>query len=211
MTRAELNCSALSSVLTWVTMVTLDKFAVAAGRQLQLDCQKRNCGVFGVFHKIMEAVQRNVLDHTVNICSMLNNLDVKQLVRETLMKVPCKNKVKDLVDHTSPLKFTFRKDKETEKVWPLENEVVWDIVISVISELKLQQHVKNLDNLFCIAAAAVYCASCELRNRKMVDLVFSASNYRHTYNQLMDYISKHITPNAELVERWKNSKACTTT
>ncbi|KAG0695491.1 hypothetical protein DFH29DRAFT_1005431 [Suillus ampliporus] len=121
-------------------------------------------------------------------------------------------RVKDLVDNcTSPLKFIFGKDEETDKRWPFEHEVIWDVVLGVISELKLQHHIKNLDNLFCTAAAAVYCALWELRSGKMVNVVFSAFSYKDMYGQLMDYIIKYITPNTELAKRWKDFKACTVT
>jgi hypothetical protein len=112
-------------------------------------------------------------------------------------------------DHTSPLKFIFRKDEETDKLWPFEHEVVWDVVLGVIVQLKLKQHVNNLNNLFCTAAAAVHCALWELRNGKMVDIAFSASSYKHMYNQLMDYIIKHIIPDTELSKRWKDFNTCT--
>ncbi|KAG2337980.1 hypothetical protein BDR05DRAFT_952257 [Suillus weaverae] len=204
-----------------------------------------------VHQQIVEAAQQNILDHAVNVCSMLGDQDVNLLVHEMLVKAVtshchdqkfCENwaganlevehgyklrpsvwssdsesnrkksKVKDLVDdHTIPLKFTFRKDEETDKLWPLEHEVVWDIVISAISELKLQRHIKNLDNLFCTAAAVVHCALCELRDGKMVDIVFSAVNCKQIYDQLMDYIIKDIALNAELAKRWNDFKACTIT
>lgn len=97
-------------------------------------------------------------------------------------------------------------------MWPLEHEVVWDIVIAIISELKLPlDQITNLDNLFCTAAAAVHCALCELRSGKMVDIVFSAFTYRYMYDQLMDYIKKDITLDLELAKRWNDFKACTIT
>ncbi|KAG1863884.1 hypothetical protein F4604DRAFT_1032813 [Suillus subluteus] len=132
-----------------------------------------------VYQKIVEAAQQHVLDHAINVCSMLCDLDINQLVRETLGKAAssychnqkfgddwatanlevsftrlsapfelimatCKTlarskvergyhlrpsawssdsesdrkkvKVKGLVgDHTSPLKYIFRKDEETDK------------------------------------------------------------------------------------------------
>ncbi|KAG1863887.1 hypothetical protein F4604DRAFT_1957191 [Suillus subluteus] len=212
-----------------------------------------------VHQKIVEAVQQHVLDHTINVCSMLCNLDINQLVRETLGKAAssychnqkfsgnwattnlevsftrlsapfelimatCKTlaqskveywkkvKVKGLVsDHTSPLKYIFRKDEETNKWWLFEQEVVWDIVIGTASILKLQCHIKNLNNLFCTAVAVAHCALMELLNRKMVAIVFSAVSDKHIYDQLMNYINKHITPNKESVKRWKDFKACTIT
>ncbi|KAG1769027.1 hypothetical protein EDD22DRAFT_843815 [Suillus occidentalis] len=229
-----------------------------------------------VHQQIVDAAQQSILNHAINVCSMLVDSDLKLLVREILAKaasihchnqkfgedwaganlevlfarlsapfelIPAickitarskvergyrlrpsawssdsesnrkKHRVEDLVDdHTSPLKFIFRKDEETDKMWPLEHEVVWDTVITVISELKLQlDQITNLDNLFCTAAAAVHCALCELRSGKMVDIVFSAFTYRYLYDQLMDYIKKDITLDLELAKRWNNFKACTIT
>ncbi|KAG1753298.1 hypothetical protein EDB19DRAFT_1824044 [Suillus lakei] len=154
-----------------------------------------------VHQQIVKATEQSILNSAVNICSMLLNLDITQLVCELLTKAViscCHNqtayhsaiqgwtqewRVKDLVDdHTSPLKFIFRKDEETDKWWPFEHEVIWDVALGVILELKLQPHIKNLNNIFCTAAAAIYCALLELRSRKMVDIVFSAVSYKNMYD-----------------------------
>jgi hypothetical protein len=52
-------------------------------------------------------------------------------------------------DEAFPLKFIFGEDEETGNLYAFEHEVVWDVVLGVVSELNLQGYVKNLDNLFC--------------------------------------------------------------
>ncbi|KAG2068700.1 hypothetical protein BDR04DRAFT_1119556 [Suillus decipiens] len=44
--------------------------------------------------------------------------------------------------------------------------------------------------------------------QKMVNIIFSVSTYKHMYDQLMDYITKHIACNQELVMQWGDFKCC---
>jgi hypothetical protein len=120
------------------------------------------------------------------------------------------SKINNLIaDEACPLKFIFGEDEETGNLYAFEHEVVWDVVLGVVLELKLQNYIVNLDNLFCTAAAAVRCALQELSSGKLVDVEFSAQAFETIYIQLKSYIRDDILPDAERSRRWFEFKIFT--
>ncbi|KAG2123317.1 hypothetical protein BD769DRAFT_1670068 [Suillus cothurnatus] len=75
---------------------------------------------------------------------------------------------KCLGDATFPPKFLGGKD-ENSNFHFLESNVVWDVLVNTVAELKLYRHIKTLKSLFCTSAAAVKCALMELRTGKLVE------------------------------------------
>ncbi|KAG0704144.1 hypothetical protein DFH29DRAFT_997849 [Suillus ampliporus] len=117
-----------------------------------------------------------------------------------------KRVVKDLTaEGLFPPKFIFGKD-EHDKWYAFENEVIWDVILNTVLELGYQPYLEELDNIFCTAAVAVYCALKELSKGKFQFVDFAVSEFKPKYTKLMDHIRDHITPNAELSKRWKEYK-----
>ncbi|KAG2069593.1 hypothetical protein BDR04DRAFT_1118913 [Suillus decipiens] len=100
-----------------------------------------------------------------------------------------------------PLRFIFGKDKETSKLYPFEQEVIWDIILGVVLELKYQHYITDLNNLFCTAATAVCRVLEEFSQGILVDIKFLAHTFKSIYNGLKDYIQDHIYTDPELSKR----------
>ncbi|KAG1798516.1 uncharacterized protein HD556DRAFT_1305979 [Suillus plorans] len=110
-----------------------------------------------------------------------------------------------IFDKTFPLRYIFGVDEVTGILYAFEHEVIWDIVLGVVSELKYRHYITDLDNLFCTAAAAVYCVLLELLGGKLTDIEFSAQAFKHVYDKLKPYIQDHIYTDAQLSKRCTSS------
>lgn len=60
-----------------------------------------------------------------------------------------------------PLKYIFGKDERLGMWFAFENPVILDVVLDAMVELDWLPYLEDLDNLFCTAACAVYCALLE--------------------------------------------------
>lgn len=125
------------------------------------------------------------------------------------------NTVRNLIyDKEFPLKYIFGKDDDDDELYAFEHEALWDVVLEVISELQCIDFLTadTLDNIFCSAAAAIYCALKERAgNGQPSSIDFTVANFRSTYDSLMDYITNHINSNEELRQRWIDFKHLTFT
>jgi hypothetical protein len=123
------------------------------------------------------------------------------------------NTVRNLIfDNEFPLKYIFGRDEDDDELYAFEHEVVWDVVLDVISELKCRDDLsaETFDNLFCTAAAAIYCALKERAGDvKQTSIDFTVAGFQSTYNLLKDHITNHISVHEELLQRWNDYKHLT--
>ncbi|KAG1733771.1 hypothetical protein EDD22DRAFT_852578, partial [Suillus occidentalis] len=111
-------------------------------------------------------------------------------------------KIKDLIgDVTWPLKFIFKKDEITDQWMAFEHDAILDVVIGVVRKLNYWDYVYDLDNLYCTAAAAIYCVLTQ----------FSSGCFKFMYDLLMGHIINVIKKDESLAKRWVDVKAYTTT
>ncbi|KAG1767755.1 hypothetical protein EDD22DRAFT_949817 [Suillus occidentalis] len=125
------------------------------------------------------------------------------------------NTVRNLIyDKEFPLKYIFGKDDDDNELYAFEHEAIWDVVLDAISELKCREFLTadTLDNIFCSAAAAIYCALKERAgNGEPPSIDFTVANFRSTYESLMNHITNHINSDEELRQRWNDYKHLTFT
>lgn len=118
-------------------------------------------------------------------------------------------KIDELIGRTFPPKFTLGVDEFGNSHF-LENEVVWEVVLDAIAELKLYDDLIDLDSMFCAAAAALHCALRELVGKQFIQVDFAGEVYRKFYDQLLDHLKKKCLDQSFLT-RWKNYKDLTDT
>ncbi|KAG1751952.1 hypothetical protein EDD22DRAFT_850687, partial [Suillus occidentalis] len=122
-------------------------------------------------------------------------------------------KIKDLIgDVTWPLKFIFKKDEITDQWMAFEHDAILDVVIGVVRKLNYWDYVYDLDNLYCTAAAAIYCVLTQFSSgwfNRAVD--FTAESFKFMYDLLMGHIINVIKKDESLAKRWVDVKAYTTT
>ncbi|KAG1873418.1 hypothetical protein C8R48DRAFT_669997 [Suillus tomentosus] len=116
-----------------------------------------------------------------------------------------------LIDDTIlfPPRYVFGEDENTHESHFLENVVVWHVLLNTIMELRLRPYLKNLDKMFCLAAAAVKCALMELRTGTFMEIDFTFQGFRHIYEELLKHIDEYIFHNPKLWKRWNAYKAYT--
>lgn len=122
-------------------------------------------------------------------------------------------KIKDLIgDVTWPLKFIFKKDEITDQWMAFEHDAILDVVIGVVRKLNYWDYVYDLDNLYCTAAAAIYCVLMQFSSgwfNRAVD--FTAESFKFMYDLLMGHIINVIKKDESLAKRWVDVKAYTST
>ncbi|KAG0695473.1 hypothetical protein DFH29DRAFT_1005450 [Suillus ampliporus] len=91
----------------------------------------------------------------------------------------------------------------------LENQVVLNVILDTVRELKLIQYLENLDSLACVAAVAVRCALGRIRDRispNINDVEFSVAAFKDLYAKLLNLIKEVIMKCPVLKKRWENYK-----
>jgi hypothetical protein len=111
--------------------------------------------------------------------------------------------VEDLLTEGSfPPNFTLGKD-ESGNLHFLENDVVWDVVVDAVSEHGLYGLITNVDNLFCLAAAAVACALHEMRRGYFHQVEFTAEAYQGFYDRLANHLKALLSHDKVFFARWR--------
>lgn len=114
-----------------------------------------------------------------------------------------KNAVNDLVNESQfPPKFMLGMDEGLGMEFAFEHEVILDVVLDTVVELDWLMHLDDLDNIFCMATVAVYCALMERANGKLIHIEFAVPDFKPMYHKLRDYIRDYIMKDDELRERW---------
>ncbi|KAG2748071.1 hypothetical protein P692DRAFT_20874988 [Suillus brevipes Sb2] len=117
--------------------------------------------------------------------------------------------IADLIDDSVfPKKFLMGSGPDGEQHF-LKNNVVLNVMMDTVCELKLVQHLDDVESLSCLSAVAV----CYALDRVMcglssdLDLTseveFTGAAYRDLYTALMTYIEEMIKTSPELRERWE--------
>ncbi|KAG2146228.1 hypothetical protein DEU56DRAFT_909908 [Suillus clintonianus] len=101
-----------------------------------------------------------------------------------------------------PPEFIFGKD-EFGRSWAFEHHVVLDVVVNTIVELGYLEYLTDLKTLFCTAAAAVRCCLDERSDGGFKAKDFLVSQFKETFDLLMNHIQKQIVPDVELSARWE--------
>ncbi|KAG2082780.1 uncharacterized protein F5147DRAFT_783174 [Suillus discolor] len=122
-------------------------------------------------------------------------------------------KIKSLIGNaTWPLKFLFKKDEETGQWMAFEHDTLLDVVLGVVRKLKYRHYIRDLDNLYCMAAAAIYCVLMQFSSRKLDrEIEFSTETFKFIYDLSKQYIANVIQKNKKLAKRWSDVKARTMT
>ncbi|KAG0698574.1 hypothetical protein DFH29DRAFT_1002739 [Suillus ampliporus] len=111
-------------------------------------------------------------------------------------------------DEIFPPNFVMGQD--TDGQWHfLENQVVLNVILDTVRELKLIQYLENLDSLACVAAVAVRCALGRIRDRispDINDVEFSVAAFKDLYAKLLNLIKEVIMKCPVLKKRWENYK-----
>ncbi|KAG1836599.1 hypothetical protein C8R48DRAFT_782923 [Suillus tomentosus] len=124
---------------------------------------------------------------------------------ESLWKL---QKIKSLIDDaTWPLKFIFKKDEETGEWMAFEHDAILDVVLGVVRKLKYLRYINDLDNLYCMAAAAIYFVFTQFSSGKVE---FTAEAFKFIYDLLKGHITNVIEKDERLAKRWSGVKARTT-
>jgi hypothetical protein len=109
-----------------------------------------------------------------------------------------------------PLRFIFKKDEKTGQWMVFEHDVVLDMVLGIVRKLKYWNYVDNLNNLYCTAAAAIYCILMWYSSRKSNSTVkFMAKDLKYMYDMLKNHITNIIEKDENLAKRWLDVKAYT--
>ncbi|KAG2745030.1 hypothetical protein P692DRAFT_20877551 [Suillus brevipes Sb2] len=121
-------------------------------------------------------------------------------------------KINDLInDATWPLKFIFKKDKNTNQWMAFEHDAILDVVIGVVRKLNYLRYVKHLDNLYCTAVAAVYCVLTQFSSGWLNRAIeFTAERFKFMYDLSREHITNVIEKDESLARRWVDVKAYTT-
>jgi hypothetical protein len=113
-------------------------------------------------------------------------------------------------DAAWPLRFIFKKDEKTGQWMAFEHDAVLDVVLGVVRKLKYRNYVDNLDNLYCTAAAAIYCILMRYSSGKSDSTVkFTAKDFKYMYDMLKNHITDIIEKDENLAKRWLDVKAYT--
>ncbi|KAG1748214.1 hypothetical protein EDB19DRAFT_1825912 [Suillus lakei] len=91
----------------------------------------------------------------------------------------------------------------------LENQVVLNVILDTVWELKLVQYLEDLDSLSCVAAVTVHCALEKVRDRtspNVSDIKFSGTAFKDLYAKLVNYIKEVIMKCPILWKRWEDYK-----
>lgn len=121
------------------------------------------------------------------------------------------SKIKHLIyNATCPLKFIFKKDDNTGQWMPFEHDALLDVVIGVVRKLKYHDYVKELDNLYCTATAAIYCVLKQFSPGKLPrEIDFTAHAFKFMYDLSKAHITDVIEQDEILAKRWSDVKEYT--
>jgi hypothetical protein len=117
--------------------------------------------------------------------------------------------IADLIDDSVfPPKFLMGSGPDGEQHF-LEHNVVLNVMMDAVRELKLVQLLDNVESLSCLSAVAVRYALDRVMRGLSSDLdltsevEFTGAAYRDLYTALMTYIEETIKTCPELRERWE--------
>jgi hypothetical protein len=124
-----------------------------------------------------------------------------------------RTKIRALIcDVKCPLKFIFKKDDKTGQWMAFEHDAILDVVLGVVTKLKYRHYVKDLNNLYCTATAAVYCVFQQFSSAKSSprEVEFTAQAFKFMYDLSKAHITDVIEKDEDLAKRWSDVKAYTT-
>ncbi|KAG1762063.1 hypothetical protein EDD22DRAFT_847297 [Suillus occidentalis] len=116
----------------------------------------------------------------------------------------------DLLDEQFfPPKFVMGQGTDDELHF-LENEVVLNVILDTVRELKLVRYLEDPGSLACAAAAAVRCAIEKAKSKVLTtnDVEFSGATFKNLYTRLMTHIEVKIRKCPQMRKRWEDYKTC---
>ncbi|KAG1807382.1 hypothetical protein EV424DRAFT_1543925 [Suillus variegatus] len=126
-----------------------------------------------------------------------------------------KELISDAVNNCTMIKPSLReglKDEETGQWMAFEHDALLDVVLGVVRKLKYWPYIQDLDNLYCTAAAAIYCILMQFSSGKLDrEIEFLAESFKFVYDLSKQYIANVIQKNEKLAKQWSDVKARTMT
>lgn len=82
-----------------------------------------------------------------------------------------------------------------------EHDALLDVVLGVVRKLKYWHYIRDLDNFYCTAAAAIYCVLMQFSSRKLDhEIEFSTDSFKFIYDLSKQYIMNIIQKDKKLAK-----------
>ncbi|KAG1725946.1 hypothetical protein EDD22DRAFT_853621 [Suillus occidentalis] len=111
-----------------------------------------------------------------------------------------------LISSFPPL-FIFGRD-EFGRLWPFENDVLLDIVLNTIMDLRYELYLTDLKAMFSTASAALQCALQERVSRGLTRVDFDVPHFKPVFQSFETYIEEVVEHDLELSARWQRFQEC---